>query len=87
MVLLVIFTVIGGTGSVWGPVVGTVVLTIVSEFMREFHYYEILLYGAVLILTMLLLPEGLISLPGKLARLVRRGRREGTEAMGIGVAS
>lgn len=87
MVLLVVFTVIGGTSSVWGPVVGTVVLTIVSEFMREFHYYEILLDGAVLILTMLLLPEGLISLPGRLARLLRRGRREETEAIGIGVAS
>ena len=86
MVLLVIFTVIGGTGSVWGPAVGTVVLTIVSEFMREFHYYEILVYGAVLILTMLLLPEGLISLPGKLGRLVRRGRGGEAEAMEAGVA-
>lgn len=85
MVLLVIFTVIGGTGSVWGPVVGTVALTIVSEFMREFHYYEILLYGGVLILAMLLIPEGLVSLPGKIARLVRR-RPPPAEAMGVGVA-
>ena len=86
MVLLVVFTVIGGTGSVWGPVVGTVVLTIASEFMREFHYYEILVYGSVLILTMLLLPEGLISLPGKLGSLVRRGRGGEAEAMEAGVA-
>ncbi|MBI2466497.1 MAG: branched-chain amino acid ABC transporter permease [Candidatus Rokubacteria bacterium] len=86
MVLLVIFTVIGGTGNVWGPVAGTVALTIISEFMREFHYYEILLYGAVLILTMLLLPEGLISLPGRLGRHRRRERPEETEAMGAGVA-
>lgn len=86
MVLLVVFTVIGGTGSVWGPVVGTVALTIVSEFMREFHYYEILVYGAVLILTMLLVPEGLISLPAKLGRVARRGRRGETATMGAGVA-
>jgi len=87
MVLLVVFTVIGGTGSVWGPVVGTVVLTIVSEFMREFHYYENLLYGLVLILMMLLFPEGLISLPGRLARFLRRGRPAESQAMGVGVAS
>ena len=31
MVLLVVFTVIGGTGSVWGPVVGTILMTIASE--------------------------------------------------------
>ncbi|MFI5341689.1 MAG: branched-chain amino acid ABC transporter permease, partial [Candidatus Methylomirabilales bacterium] len=82
MVLLVIFTVIGGTRSVWGPVMGTVALTIISEAMREFHHYETLVYGAVLILTMLLVPDGLISLPEKLVRLVRRGR--GGEAGGNG---
>ncbi|HYB46197.1 MAG TPA: branched-chain amino acid ABC transporter permease, partial [Streptosporangiaceae bacterium] len=31
MVLLVVFTVIGGAGSVWGPVVGTLVLAVASE--------------------------------------------------------
>ena len=86
MVLLVVFTVIGGAGSVWGPVVGTVVLTVVSELMREFHHYETLVYGAVLILIMLLMPEGLISLPGKLDRLLRRGGGGEAEAMGVGVA-
>ena len=69
MVLLVVFTVIGGAGNVWGPVVGTVVLTVVSELMREFHHYEVLLYGAVLMLTMLLAPEGLVSLPARLRRV------------------
>src|SRR5207249_3921263 len=59
MVLLVVFTVIGGTGSVWGPVVGTILMTIASELLRELHHYEILVFGAVLILTMLFAPEGL----------------------------
>ena len=87
MVLLVVYAVVGGTGSVWGPVVGTVVLTIVSEFMRELHYYEVLVYGTVLILTMLLLPEGLNSLPGKVWRLVRRGGGGTIAAMEIGIGS
>ncbi len=87
MVLLVVYAVVGGTGSVWGPVVGTVVLTIVSEFMRELHHYEVLVYGTVLILTMLLLPEGLTSLPGKVRRLVRRGGGGTTAAMGVGIGS
>jgi branched-chain amino acid transport system permease protein len=87
MVLLVVYVVVGGTGSVWGPVVGTVVLTIVSEFMRELHHYEILVYGSVLILTMLLLPEGLSSLPGRVRRFVRRGRGGGTTALEISIGS
>jgi branched-chain amino acid transport system permease protein len=70
MVLLVVFTVIGGAGSVWGPIVGTVVLTVVSELMREFHHYEVMLFGAVLMLTMLLAPQGLVSVSGRLKRVV-----------------
>ncbi len=76
MVLLVVFTVIGGAGSVWGPVIGTIALTVAAEFMRELHHYEILLFGTVLILTTLLLPQGLVALPGWLVRVVQdRGRR------------
>jgi hypothetical protein len=40
----------------------------------------------VLILIMLLMPEGLISLPGKLGRIVGRGRGREAEPMGVGVA-
>ena len=72
MVLLVVFTVIGGAQSVWGPVVGTLVLSITSEFLRELHHYEILVYGAVLMIVMLLLPEGLVSLPGRIAAALAR---------------
>lgn len=69
MVLLVAYTVIGGAQSVWGPVVGTLVLSVTSEFLRELHHYEILVYGLVLMVVMLFLPDGLVSLPGRLARL------------------
>jgi branched-chain amino acid transport system permease protein len=86
MVLLVVFTVIGGTGSAWGPVVGTILMTIASELLRELHHYEILVFGAVLILTMLFAPEGLVALPGGVRRLLRRLRGRASEPAGAGVA-
>jgi len=86
-VLLVVFTVIGGTGSVWGPVVGTVLMTVASELLRELHHYEILVFGAVLILTMLFAPEGLVALPGTARRLLRRLFGRATEEAGAGLAS
>src|SRR3989442_15841674 len=82
MVLLVVFTVIGGTGSVWGPVVGTVLMTVASELLRELHHYEILVFGAVLILTMLFAPEELVALPGTARRLLRRLFGRATEEAG-----
>jgi branched-chain amino acid transport system permease protein len=86
MVLLVVFTVIGGTGSVWGPVVGTILMTVASELLRELHHYEILVFGAVLILTMLFAPEGLVALPGGARRLLRKLRGRAAEPAGAGVA-
>jgi branched-chain amino acid transport system permease protein len=87
MVLLVVFAVIGGTGSVWGPILGTVVLAVVGEFLRELHHYELMVFGGVLMVTMLLFPDGLVGLPVRLAR-ARRGGRAGAGASraGAGVA-
>ena len=87
MVLLVVFAVIGGVHSVWGPVVGTLVLAVASEFLRELHHYEILVYGGVLIAAMLFVPDGLVSLPGRLGRALARRRPPRTGAMGAGLAS
>jgi len=86
MVLLVVFTVIGGTGSVWGPVVGTIVMTVASELLRELHHYEILVFGAVLILTMLFAPEGLVALPVAARRLRQKLRGRAASPAGAGVA-
>ncbi len=85
MVLLVAYTVIGGVGSVWGPVIGTVLLTFTSELLRELHAYEVLVYGLVLILTMLFVPDGLVSIPGRIRRAWER--RRGRDAMRVGVAA
>jgi branched-chain amino acid transport system permease protein len=84
MVLLVVFVVIGGAHSVWGPILGTLVLAVVSELLRELHHYEILVYGLVLIGAMLFAPEGLISLPVRLTR--RSGDRPAQESGVAGAA-
>lgn len=86
MVLLVVFAVIGGAGSVWGPVVGTLVLAVATELLRELHHYEILVYGLVLMVVMLFFPDGLVALPARLGRWLGRGRAKGTTAVGAGVA-
>jgi branched-chain amino acid transport system permease protein len=86
MVLLVVFTVIGGAQSVWGPVVGTLVLAVTSELLRELHHYEILVYGAVLMVVMLVCPDGLVSLPARIAHALTRRRDAKARAVGAGVA-
>lgn len=71
-----IFTVVGGIGFVFGPVVGAFVLTAVSEIAlhlsgsgTDFAAVRLLIYGACIIAIALFLPSGLVSLAG-------RGRRQ-----------
>lgn len=51
--------IIGGMGSIPGIVLGAVLLVGVPELLREFAEYRLLLYGALLIVVMLVRPEGL----------------------------
>jgi branched-chain amino acid transport system permease protein len=50
--------IVGGMGSLPGVVVGALVLVGLPELLREFAEYRMLMYGALLIVMMLLRPEG-----------------------------
>ncbi|MBW8011299.1 MAG: branched-chain amino acid ABC transporter permease [Chloroflexi bacterium] len=52
--------IIGGIGSLPGVVVGAFALVGIPELLREFSEYRLLLYGAVLIIMMIVRPEGLV---------------------------
>lgn len=68
MFLLVLYTVVGGTESFWGPVVGVLVVGVVAEVLREFGQYETLGYGIILVLALRFLPSGICGLLGALRR-------------------
>jgi branched-chain amino acid transport system permease protein len=51
--------IVGGMGSIPGVVVGAVALVGLPELLREFAEYRLLVYGAALVIMMLLRPEGL----------------------------
>jgi branched-chain amino acid transport system permease protein len=54
---------VGGMQSLWGAILGTVLMTFVgNEWLQVFADFEILVYGAILLVIALFLPKGLISL-------------------------
>ncbi len=55
-------SVIGGNRTILGAVLGAVVLTGLSEALRVFQAYRLIIYGAILILTVIYMPNGLIGL-------------------------
>jgi branched-chain amino acid transport system permease protein len=70
---ILLMPVIGGIGTVWGPVLGGLVFGIVEEeLVVNFPNVHLLLYGILLILIILLEPDGLAGLLRKLFGLFRR---------------
>jgi branched-chain amino acid transport system permease protein len=55
--------IIGGLGSIPGVIVGALVLVGLPEILRELDDYRLLVFGMLLVTTMLLKPEGLIPPP------------------------
>ena len=58
---LVSVVVLGGLGSMSGCLIGTAVLTLVTELFRPISKYRMLIYGLVLVLVMILRPEGIMG--------------------------
>lgn len=61
-----VHVIVGGLSTVAGPVLGATFLTVIDELLRPTEFYRIILFGVILILTVLFLPGGLESIPKRL---------------------
>jgi len=57
----IIFLLFGGLQTLWGPVLGAVVLTALPEMLRFTNEYRLILYGLIIVLVVLLRPDGLLT--------------------------
>ncbi len=53
--------VFGGLGSLSGTLIGTTIITLVTELFRPISQYRMLIYGAVIVLIMIFRPEGIMG--------------------------
>lgn len=60
-VLIVLFLVLGGTQTFWGPAVGALILTALPELMRDLEAWRLFAYGALLVVMMAVRPQGLVT--------------------------
>ena len=73
MLFVLVWTIVGGTATFVGPIIGVVALSVLDEAFRAFDELRPAIYGALLILTVRFLPNGLESLVTRLIGLFRRG--------------
>ena len=58
----VTMNVVGGLGTLSGPLIGALLLTLLTELLRPFAEYKEFLTGIVLLAFLVLMPSGLIGL-------------------------
>ena len=79
--------IIGGQGTLIGPVVGSVIVNLLTEVLRPVSQYRLVVYSVLIILMMWLRPQGLVGASNSIlaAGVVHLGRRRapgGVSAVG-----
>ena len=73
-VLMVAMAVIGGVGTVVGPVIGAVGLQLLAEYLRQRYLnLHLIVFGSLLAAVVVLMPEGLVSSAARAWRERRLG--------------
>jgi branched-chain amino acid transport system permease protein len=60
-ILFVLAVVVGGAGTLWGPVLGATVVVLLPEFLAGYAEYRLLLFGGLLLGVLWAAPNGLIG--------------------------
>jgi branched-chain amino acid transport system permease protein len=69
---MIIMVLMGGKGTLIGPILGAVIVTVLEERLRQTEELRLTLFGFIVILVVLFLPRGIVSL----MRLRREQRGE-----------
>ena len=59
MVTLLLMVVLGGLGHIWGGIIGAIIVTLVYDFTKDYYHYSLLMFGSVIVLTVLFMPKGI----------------------------
>jgi branched-chain amino acid transport system permease protein len=63
MISILVMVVLGGKGTVLGPVIGALIFTFLPEYLRFAKGLRLPIFGLILILGIVFLPRGIITLP------------------------
>jgi branched-chain amino acid transport system permease protein len=78
----VIMTVLGGRGSISGVTFAAILLTLLPELLRDFEQYRLIVYALLLIIMMLVRPQGLLGIHEIWE--MRKRRQSGTSSVAQG---
>lgn len=75
MVGMLVMVAVGGQGTLAGPVIGAILVTFVPEQLRLAQEFRLSIFGIVLMLSVLFMPNGVVSVVPQLRRIWGRRSR------------
>ena len=66
-----VMMIIGGLGNIYGGVAGSVIMTVAPEYLRAVAEYRMVTYGALIVVLVILMPEGIGAAVLRIARILR----------------
>jgi branched-chain amino acid transport system permease protein len=71
----ILAVIIGGSGTIVGPVIGAFLVVFLPEYLRFADSFRLILYGLLLVLATIFMPRGIVGVAGQVwARVAGRGR-------------
>jgi branched-chain amino acid transport system permease protein len=61
IIMILVMGMLGGLGTLEGPILGTFVLVFLGEYLRDFGQFRYIIYGGLIILSVLFIPGGLVT--------------------------
>jgi branched-chain amino acid transport system permease protein len=80
LLFLLSMMVVGGRGTIWGPIAGTIALALVDEAFSGFAEWRNSSYAVILIIILMLMPEGVV---GRIASIRQRYMSKESRAKGV----
>jgi branched-chain amino acid transport system permease protein len=71
---IILAVILGGSGTLTGPIVGAVSVTFLPELLRFADSFRLITYGLILVVATIFLPKGLVPLVATLWRRLRTGQ-------------
>ena len=73
-VILITMLLFGGSGNLFGPVLGAAIITIIQEGLQFLADFRMLIYGIILLLIIQFQPQGITGLGKYFSGLTNRGK-------------
>lgn len=60
-IMFLIAVILGGAGTTFGPIIGTLIIVGLPQFLHSYVDYHLMIFGGILLIVLIFLPEGIVG--------------------------